>query len=251
MKLSSTVISIFIIIFACIFMAPVVITIFLSCTDGLSPYVDFFVWEPTYLYALTNSIIVSFTTSFATILISILAAYVFAKVKFRGCSILFFLYIMILIMPFQVTLLPQYIVSKKIGIYDTLGALILPGIFSPFAPILLTQMMKFVPNEVIEAARLETNSTLCIITQIIVPFIRPGIICTWILSFSETWNAVAEPRFLMESLGKMPLMYHLGNLTEVGFFEFAAVVISMLLPYLLFTIFESEIVENIGMAKLK
>ncbi len=158
---------------------------------------------------------------------------------------------MILIMPFQVTLLPQYIVSRNIGIYDTLGALILPGIFSPFAPILLTQMMKSVSNEIIEAARLETNSTLCIITQIIVPSIRPGITCTWILAFSEIWNAVAEPRFLMESSEKMPLMYHLSNLIKVESFDFTAVVISMLIPYLLFTIFESEIAENIGMANLK
>lgn len=251
MKLSNILLRCIIILFAVIFIAPVVISIFLSFGDGFSSYVDFFVWDPSYLYALTNSIIISFTSSAVSILVSILAAYVFAKVEFRGRSIIFFIYVMLLIMPFQVTLLPQYIVSKKLGIYDTLGALIFPGIFSPLAPILLTQMMKSVPREIIESARLETSSTLCVITQIIVPSIRPGMICTWILAFSEVWNAVAEPRFLMESPKKMPLMYHLSNLAEIEAFDFAAVVIAMIIPYLLFNIFESEITENIGKANFK
>ena len=87
---------------------------------------------------------------------------------------IFYLYIIVMMMPFQVTLLPQYIVSRRFELYDTPWAMILPGIFAPFAAFLLTQVMKSVPDELIEAARLDTGLTLKIIWYIIVPTICPG-----------------------------------------------------------------------------
>jgi len=88
--------------------------------------------------------------------------------------VIFYIYIIVMMMPFQVTLLPQYIASWRFELYVTPWAMILPGIFALFAAFVLTQMMKTVPDELIEAVRLDTGLTLKIIWYIIVPTICPG-----------------------------------------------------------------------------
>lgn len=231
--------------------SPVIIVTVMSFGEGIQPYIDFYVWKPTYLHALSNSIIIALSASLGTVVISTMAAYVFAKVKFRGRDLLFYLYIIVMMMPFQVTLLPQYIVSKQFSIYDTRFALILPGIFAPFAAFLLTQVMKSVPDELIEAARLDTGSTWRILLHIIVPTIRPGIICAWVLVFTEQWNAVAEPLILMETKELYPLAVMLNEISAGDVLGFAATVAFILAPLLMFAYFESEIMEGLGDYRLK
>ena len=231
--------SVLLILFALFIVSPVIIVAVRSFGDGIQPYIDFYVWKPTYLQRLANSLVISITASLGTVVVSVLAAYVFAKVKFKGRDILFYLYIIVMMMPFQVTLLPQYIVSRRFNLYDTPWAMILPGIFAPFAAFLLTQVMKSVPDELIEAARLDTGSTFKIITRIIVPTIRPGIICAWVLSFTELWNAVAEPIILMETREKYPLSILLNEIRPDDLLAFAATVMFFLAPLLLFSFFRS------------
>lgn len=156
-----------------------------------------------------------------------------------------------MLMPFQVTLLPQYIVSKKLGIYDTLLALILPGIFAPFAVFLLTQVMKSIPNEQIEAARLDTGSTFRILISILVPQMKAGIICTWVLVFTEQWNSVAEPLILLETREKYPLAVMLNEGSGEKLLMLAATVVFMILPLLMFAYFENEIMDGLEEYRLK
>lgn len=231
--------------------SPILIVTVSSFREGISAYVDFYIWEPSYLYAMTNSLLIASAASVGTVLVSVLAAYVFAKVKFRGRSVIFYLYIIVMMMPFQVTLLPQYIVSKNVNIYDTPLALILPGIFAPFAVFLLTQVMKSIPDEMMEAARLDTSSTFVIITRIVVPAVKPGIVCAWVLTFTEQWNAVAEPLILMETETKFPLAVVLNQLNGEDVLCFAAVVMFTVIPLLMFALFEEEIMEGLGEYRLK
>lgn len=231
--------------------APVVVIIVLSLSDGVGIYADLFVWNPRYVNALSNSLIISFCVSFGTIIVSVLAAYVFAKVKFKGRDVLFYLYIIVMMMPFQVTVLPQYIVSRKLDIYDSYFALILPGIFAPFAVFLLTQIMKSLPDEMIEAARLDTSSTIRIIASIIVPSIKNGIICAWAITFTEQWNLVAEPLILIESEERLPLSVMLNEIETGDILGFAAVAVFACLPFLIYTFFESEIIEGLEAYRLK
>ncbi len=250
-KFINTYAAVLLCVFALIIVSPVIIITFLSFTEGPVTYAKFYIWNPQYVNALTNSIIISAGVSFGTVVVSTLAAYVFAKVKFKGSGVLFYLYIIVMMMPFQVTLLPQYIVSKNTGLYDTPLAMILPGIFAPFAVFLLAQVMKTVPDEQIEAARLDTNSTLRIIGSIIVPSIKPGIICAWALTFTEQWNMVAEPLVLMETRENYPLAVILNTIDSGDVLGFAATVIFSLLPLLIFTFFENEIMEGLGEYRLK
>ena len=232
-------------------LSPVGMVAFLSLGERLGGYVDFFVWEPDYVNALLNSLTISLTVAVGSVAVSTFAAYVFAKVPFPGRGLVFYLYIIVMMMPFQVTLLPQYIVARDLGTYNTLLAMILPGIFAPFSAFLLTQMMKSLPDELIEAARLDTRSTFVIICQIVMPAIRPGMICAGVLVFTEQWNAVAEPLILMESRKVYPLAVMLNNLRPGDVLGFAATALFILPALLLFIFFEGEIMEGLGEYLLK
>lgn len=226
---------------ATVMILPIVLTVTRSFEPGLVGYSDFFLWKPYHLQLFCNSLLISSVGSAGNIVVSVMAAYVFAKVKFRGRGMLFFIYIVVMMMPFQVTLLPQYIVSQYWDIYDTPAALILPGIFSTFGTFLLTQILKTMPDDMIEAARLETSSTLRLIRYVILPNLRGGIICLFVLQFTELWNMVAEPLVLMETELKMPLAAMLkGADTPV---ELAATVMFLVLPLLLYLMF-SDILRD-------
>lgn len=239
-----------IIALAVLFILPSAAVVISSFRDGFKPYSDFFIWEPAYLKALAVSMLIAFCSSAGSIAVSVLAAYVFSQCEFRGRGALFYIYIIVMMMPFQVTLLPQYIVSKALGVYDTPAAMILPAIFSPFAAFLLTQIMKSVPRDSIEAGRLETSSTLKIILRVITPQMRGGIICAWVLVFTEQWNMVAEPLVLLETKDNYPLSVLLSE-TGAGTFSYAATAIFMLLPLGLFLIFENDILEGLEGYRLK
>lgn len=257
-KLIKLFFSFFIVICSILMILPIILTVLNSFGIGysndisltLEGYRDFFVWKPLYLKALFRSIIVSCSVMIGGLLVSIPAAYIFAKGLLRGKNILFYIYIVVMMMPFQVTLLPHYIVSRHIGTYDTLYAIILPGIFAPFSVFLLTQIIKSIPNEVLEASRMETSNIFIILLRIITPMIMPGIICAGVLVFTEQWNIVAEATILLEKTDKYPLAALLSSTDSLNPYGFVATVIFMLLPMLLYSLFESEISEGIGKYKI-
>ena len=231
-------------VLAVIMVLPIVLTVTRSFEAGVVGYTDFFLWKPYYLRLFCNSLLIASVGAAGNVVVSVLAAYVFAKVKFRGSGVLFFVYIVVMMMPFQVTLLPQYIVSRDWGIYDTPAALILPGIFSAFGTFILTQILKTMPDDMIEAAKLETGSTLRLIWHVILPNLRGGIVCLFVLQFTELWNMVAEPLVLMETELKMPLAAMLnGNSEPVAL---AATVVFLVLPLLLYLLFSDTLREKMG-----
>ena len=256
-RISDAVLSVLLLLGALFVTLPVPVLLLRSLWNGenvsLSAYADFFLWKPSYLYGLCNSFLIALGASAGTLLISLPAAYVFAKVPFRGRDAVFFLYILVMMMPFQATLLPQYLVSRTLSLYDTLFSLILPGICSPFAAFLLTQVMKGIPDAVLEAARLETDSSMVLLREIIVPAAGPGVICAGVLVFTEYWNAVSEPLILLESRERFPLAVLLHAFdTESGTgAASAAAVLFLLAPFLLFCFFEREIMEGLGDYRLK
>ena len=223
---------------------PIALTVTRSFEVGLVGYSDFFLWKPYHLRLFCNSLLIASVGATGNVIVSVLAAYVFAKVKFRGSGVLFFLYIIVMMMPFQVTLLPQYIVSRDWGIYDTPAALILPGIFSAFGTFVLTQILKTMPDDMIEAAKLETSSTLRLIWHVVLPNLRGGIVCLFVLQFTELWNMVAEPLVLMETELKMPLAAMLNGNSEPA--ALAATVVFLVLPLLLFLTFSDVLREEMG-----
>lgn len=236
-------------VLAAVMVLPIVLTVTRSFEPGIVGYIDFYLWKPFYLRLFCNSLLIAAVGALGNVVVSVLAAYVFAKVKFRGSGVLFFVYIVVMMMPFQVTLLPQYIVSRDWGIYDTPAALILPGIFSAFGTFILTQILKTQPDEMIEAAKLETGSTLLLLWHVIIPNLRGGIVCLFVLQFTELWNMVAEPLVLMETELKLPLAAMLTDRDEPV--ALAATVVFLVLPLMLYLLFSDVLREEMGSMVMK
>ena len=139
----------------------------------LSQYAELLFESPVYLNMFWNSVKITVPIVIGQIAVSTLAAYAFTVLKFKGKERLFFLYIMVMLLPLQVTLMPNYMVADWLDITDTYLAIILPGIFNPFGVFLLRQFMKSIPDAYIEAAQIDGAGHGRIFRSIIVPMIKP------------------------------------------------------------------------------
>lgn len=121
-------------------------------------------------------------------------------------------------MPYQVTLVPNYLVSSWLHLIDTRWAIIFPGAFAPFSVFLLTKFMRRIPVSLIEAAKLDGSSEWQIFTQICLPQCRSALYSIAILVFIDYWNMVEQPLILLPDTTKQPLSVYLStiNANEVG-----------------------------------
>lgn len=140
-----------------------------------------------------NSIVVSVSVTTLQILISSLAAFAFARLRFRGREAIFLFYLATLMIPFPVTLIPNFLIVKNLGWYDTYLALIVPGLFSVFSTFLLRQYYRGIPLDFDEAARMDGASSLRIWWQIIVPLSGPVLATLAIFVFQGVWNDFLWP----------------------------------------------------------
>ncbi len=140
-----------------------------------------------------NSIIVAVSVTTLQILVSSLAAFAFARLRFRGRETIFILYLATLMIPFPVTLIPNFLIVKSLGWYDSYLALIVPGLFSVFSTFLLRQYYRGIPLDLDEAARMDGASSLRIWWQIIVPLSGPVLATLSIFIFQGVWNEFLWP----------------------------------------------------------
>jgi len=145
---------------------------------------------PTYYF---NTIKIAVITTILQIVTCSLAAYAFAKVRFPERDKLFFLYIATMMIPYQVMMIPQFMLIKEIGLMNTHWALILLGAFSPFGVFLFRQFFMAIPEELSEAARIDGLSEFGIYLKIILPLTRPAIASLVIFTFMHSWNDFLAP----------------------------------------------------------
>lgn len=170
--------------------------------------------RPEYLLKFWNSVIVTFPTVIGQVVVSSLAAFAFAKLKFPFRDKLFFVYIVLLILPLQVTLVPNYIILDNMDLLNNFLAIILPGTFSAFGICLLRQSIKYIPDSSIEAARIDGASYFKIFTKIILPQIKGGLVTLTLLCFIDNWNVVEQPLIYFDNSAMYPLsitMSDIGN----------------------------------------
>ena len=146
--------------------------------------------SPQYLIKFWNSIIYTVPIVVVQLGIATLAAYGFSRYDGKVKRVIFFSYLIMMLMPYQVTLVPNFLVSKAMGIIDTRWAIWLPGFFSPFAVYLLTKFMRRIPQEVIEAASIDGAGEWYIFSRINMPLCKGGIASIAILVFFDFWNMV-------------------------------------------------------------
>ncbi len=203
--------------------------------------------SPEYLFKFWNSIIYTVPIVVLQLAVATLASYGFARYDGKLKRVIFFSYIIMMLMPYQVTLVPNFLVSKAIGIYGTRWSIWLPGIFSPFAVYLLTKFMKRIPTEVIEAAQIDGADEWYIFSRVNMPLCKGGIAAISILVFFDYWNMVEQPLILLPDSDLHPLSVFLSkiNTGEISL-AFAVAVIYLVPPMLIFLYGEDYLVEGIS-----
>ncbi len=216
----------------------------------LNQYYILLIEKYRYINMFWNSVKLSVSITFLHVIISIITAYAFAKLEFKGRDLIFFIYIVVMMMPFQVTLLPNYIQARNLKILNTYWAIICPGVFAPFGVFLLRQFMKYVPDQMIEAVTLESSSVKDVLFTAIIPNVKPGIIALIVLSFAENWNMVEQPLILLDDQLKYPLSLALNSIVERSVdIAFAGSVLYMIPIIIMYFYFEEHILTGISSIK--
>lgn len=233
---------------AAVFFLPVAATAVLSFSSegapSLQPYADLlfdcFVFYPMFW----NSVIYAVVITIVQLAVIIPCAFGFSQAKFKGKGALFVFYIVLMMMPLQVTILPNYIGLRDMGLIDTPLAIILPAIFSPFGVVVMNQYMKSIDNSVIEAMRLETNSVIRIILTAVVPQLRVCIFAVVLFVFADCWNMVEQPMLFLKTDSLKTLSVFITNAQNYeGNMLFPAAVM-FLVPVLLLYLFFNENLEK-------
>lgn len=203
--------------------------------------------SPEYLLKFWNSVALVVPIVVFQLAVALLAAYGFARFPGKLKAIVFFLYIIIMLMPYQVTLVPNYIVSDWLGILDSYWSIWLPGIFSPFSVYLLTKYMRRIPSSIIDAARIDGAREWQIFTRVCAPICRNMVFAVGILVFMDYWNMVEQPLILLKDEAYHPLSVFLSKINEgeVGL-AFAVATVYMVPSILLFLYGEEYLVEGIA-----
>jgi multiple sugar transport system permease protein len=200
-----------------------------------------------YLMKFWNSVILTVPITVFQMLVAILTSYGFSRYPNKFKSIIFFAYIILMIMPYQVTLVPNFLVADKFNMLDTRKAIILPAIFSPFSIFLLTKVMRRIPVSYVEAAKLDGASELKILTKIYVPLCKGAIVSISMLVFIDYWNMVEQPIVLMKNNNLHPLSVFLSeiNTGDIGL-AFAVGTVYMIPTVLMFLYGEDYLIEGIS-----
>nr|WP_242552710.1 carbohydrate ABC transporter permease [Streptomyces beijiangensis] len=140
-----------------------------------------------------NSFIVAGTAVVSNLLLGALGGYAFARMRFAGSRLLLGLMLATMVIPFQLTMIPTFLVMKELGLIDTLGALIVPSLVTPFAVFLFRQFFLALPREIEEAAWIDGCSRLRVLFSIVMPLARPALATVAVLTFLATWNDLSWP----------------------------------------------------------
>lgn len=212
-----------------------------------SQYITTLLKSPDYIFKFWNSVILVVPIVLLQVAVAAVAAYGFSRWRGKVRAFIFFFYVILMLMPYQVTLVPNYLVSDWLGILNSRWAIILPGMFAPFSVFLLTKFMRRIPAALIEAAKLDGAGEWQIFTRVCLPQCRSALYSIAILVFIDYWNMVEQPLILLPDAAKQPLSVYLStiNAGEVGL-AFAIATIYMIPTLLLFLHGEEFLVEGIA-----
>ncbi len=214
---------------------------------SFSQYFTVLLKSPDYLLKFWNTVILVVPIVLAQLMVASIAAYGFTRWRGKVRDGIFFAYVILMLMPYQVTLVPNYLVSDWLGILNTRWAIILPGAFAPFSVFLLTKFMRRIPKALIESAKLDGAGEWQIFWNICLPQCRSALYSIAILVFIDYWNMVEQPLILLPNADMQPLSVYLSkiNAGEIGV-AFAVAVIYMIPGLLLFLHGEAYLVEGIA-----
>lgn len=215
-------------------------------------YKEVLVQNPKFLKMFWNSAAMVAPIIIGQIAVASMAAYAFAKLRFRGRDRLFMVYLLTMLMPFQVTLVPNYMIIDRLGLMNTEAAVILPGIFSAFGVFMLRQFMLHIPDSLLEAAKMDGAGHPLLFARMVLPLVKPGLAALCVLLFVDYWNMVEQPLIFLQDAAKQPLSLYLAYISkEARGIGFAAAVVYMAPMVLLFLYAESYFVEGVQLSGMK
>ncbi|MGE6575072.1 carbohydrate ABC transporter permease [Paenibacillus xylanexedens] len=219
---------------------------------SFAQYGKVFIDNPKFMMMFWNSVFMVVPIIVGQTLVAALAAYAFSKLQFRGRDSMFLVYVMTMLMPFQVTLVPNYIMVDMLGMLNSTSAIIVPGIFAAFGVFMLRQFMLDIPYAYIEAAKMDGAGHLRIFVTMIIPMIKPGLAALVILLFVDYWNMVEQPLIFLDDPFKQPLSVFLStiNQSDKGI-AFAASMLYMAPMVMVFLYAESYFIEGIQLSGVK
>ena len=225
---------------------------FIPAMATVEQYYTALIQRTQFLIKFWNSVIITVPIILGQVVVASMAAYAFAKLDFAFRDPLFFTYIIVMMMPFQVTLVPNYIIAGKLGLTGSYLSIILPGVFGTFGVFLLRQFMVYLPDAYIEAAKVDGASDFGIFSRVVLPMSKTGLAALSILVFIDNWNMVEQPLIFLQDVNKHPLSIYLSSINqgELGI-AFAASTIYMLPMLLVFLYGENYLVQGIQLSGLK
>ena len=180
-------------------------------------------------------------------------AYALSRFRFKGRNVIFMAILLLMLLPYQVTMVPNVLTLRRMGLMNTVWAVILPLWFAPFYVFLLRQFMASLPNELFEAAQVDGAGTIRCYFHVALPVCRPAIGAALALSFADCWNLVEQPMtYLSQKTELQPLSVMFNQLvSESTGVEFAGAVIYMLPALFVYLYFLEDILSGIQLTELK
>lgn len=236
---------------ALIFLLPCLFLVYgcFMLKDGfsLNGFLEVAALKDTFLNFLKNSLILTLPVVLIQLFICVPAAYGFSQLKNPWVQGLFSLYVITMMMPFLVTLVPTYMLMQNLGILGEFAAVILPKSFGVFGIFFLKQSIAFLPNSILEAARLDGSSEWQILFRIIVPLTKSNIFALVLMIFVDCWNMVEEPLILLQNMSKYPLSILIDSEVQaVSQSTFVVSTFIMVVPVLAHLCLRNRLQDGIG-----
>lgn len=216
------------------------------------PYYDVFWGQSQYMLSFWRSMGVCLCVGLGQLFVSVLAGFGFSKCRFRGKDVIFFGLMILMVLPVQVTLVPNYMMLGQLGLLDSYAALILPLIFVPLGTFILRQSFNSIPDSIIDAAQLDGCGVPNILVRVAMPMNVNGLVCAFILSFLDAWNMVEQPIAYLQDVKRYPISVALAYVPPTNVEIHLVCCVLVALPSIfLFTFFNREMVEGIVLAEVK
>ena len=184
---------------------------------------------PQFFVLFWNSVKMTVCILIGQLLVGVPAAWAFAVYRIKGSQVLFALYVVLMLLPFQVTMLSSYLVLQRLSLLNTHMAVILPAVFSTFPVFLIYGGFRAIPPQLIDAARIDGAGEIGIFVRIGLPLGKSGLLSAMVLGFLEYWNLMEQPLAFLEDQSLWPLSLYLPEVswTQAGY-AFCAYVITLI-----------------------
>ena len=229
---------------------------FFTLSPTFQNYVDAFTTVPLMGYLL-NTLIFTVITTFLMVIVSVLAAYAFARLEFKGKNLVFTLFLSLMMIPSELVVITNFVTITNLGLRNTITGLVLPSVTSVFYIYLLKENFEQVPDELYRAAKVDGTSDLKYLWKVMIPICRPTIVTITILKIIECWNSYVWPRLITDDPAYYLVSNGIQEIRENGFGRenipamMAAVVVISVPLILLFLVFRKKIMSGVSRGGLK